>query len=105
MPKDFKPPKQVETHAYVFDRNTGEILATHTRWTDAGAEAQQDVGQDLLASIAKDSDRNVKDLDVLRAKPRAGQAALRVDVKTRKVTVDRVGKVKDLWLAAPPGRP
>lgn len=106
MPKDFKPPKQVETHSYVFDRKTGEILATHTRWVDAGAEpASDEVSRELLASIAAESDRTVKDLDVLQAKPRAGHGTLRVDVSTRKLTVERGGKRENVLLTEPLRRP
>ena len=106
MPKDFKPPKHIETHVYVFDRKTGEILATHTRWTDVGADPVVDeIGRELIESIAKDSDRVSKDVDVLKAKPRQSGRALRVDVKTRKVIVERRPKDPETFAAESPGRP
>lgn len=106
MKKDFKPPKQRETHIYVFDRKTGEILATHTRWVDAGAErGTEDISRELLESIAKDSGCSIKDVDVLKAKPLAGQNASRVDVKSRKVMVVRREHSRDLMTPEPLRRP
>jgi hypothetical protein len=106
MPKEFKPPKHTETHVYVFDRRTGEIVATHTRWIDVGAEpAGEDVGGELLESIAKDSDRSVKDLDLLKTKPRRSGGALRVDVKARKLIVDRRPKHPEVFVAEPLRQP
>jgi hypothetical protein len=93
-PKDFKPPRHVETHSYIFDRQTGEILATETRWTDEGAEPGV-VSRDLLHSIAADSGRTPKDLDVLVAKARVTQGAQRIDVKTRKVVSAKIDKQAD----------
>jgi hypothetical protein len=103
-PKDFKPPTHVETHAYIFDKQTGEILATETRWTDVGVEPAS-VSRDLLHTIAADSGRTPKDLDVLVAKPRAGQGAVRVDVKSRKVLSQHVEKLKDVLVTSPSRRP
>src|SRR5215210_8663444 len=101
-PKDFKPPVHVETHAYVFDRHTGEILATETRWTDEGATpASPSVSRDLLHTIAADSGRTPKDLDVLEVKPRAGQGPVRVDVATRKLVVHRIEKPQDVEVMTP----
>jgi len=106
MPKDFKPPKHTETHVYVFDRRTGEILATHTRWTDVGADPVGDeIGRELIESIAKDSDRAARDVDVLKGKPRQPGRALRVDVKTRKVIADRRPKDPESFAPEPPRRP
>ena len=96
-PKDFKPPKHVETHSYIFDKQTGEILATETRWTDEGAEPGA-VSRDLLHSIAADSGRTPKDLDVLVVRPRATQGALRIDVTTRKVVSAKIDKQPDTQL-------
>ena len=88
-PKDFKPPKHVETHSYIFDKETGEILATETRWTDEGAEPGA-VSRDLLHSIAADSGRTPRDLDVLVTKPRAGQGRSASTSTTRKLLAQRV---------------
>jgi hypothetical protein len=92
-PKDFKPPEHVETHVYIFDRKTGEIVATHTRWTDKGApRPAAHIGRELLASIAAGSDRAPGDLDVLEARPRKSGTELRVDPGTRKIVALRSAK-------------
>lgn len=96
-PKDFTPPKHVETHSYIFDKRTGEILATETRWTDEGAEPGA-VSRDLLHTIAADSGRTPKDLDVLVAKPKATEGALRIDVETRKLISKKIDKPPDTHL-------
>jgi hypothetical protein len=106
MPKDFKPPKHTETHLYVFDRKTGTILATHKRLVDAGAErGTAEISRELLESIAKDSGRATKDIDVVKAKARAGQSALRLDVKSRKVILGRGQKVPGVIMPEPSQRP
>jgi hypothetical protein len=82
QPHDFTPPEYVETHLVIFDKTTGEVLATETRWTDAGAESAR--GAELLESIAADSGRANDNVDVLEAKgPPAG--LVRVDVVTREL--------------------
>src|SRR5262245_41777924 len=93
-PTGFKPPKFVETHSYIFDRRTGEILATETRWTDEGAEPGA-VSRDLLHSIAVDTGRTPKDLDVLVNKPKSTQGRQRIDVNTRKVISEKIDKSPD----------
>jgi hypothetical protein len=103
-PKDFKPPRHVERCSCIFDRRTGEIVATETRWTDEGAESTG-VSRDLLHTIAADSGRTPGDLDVIEVKPRAGQTPVRVDVKTRKLVAGRVGKPKDVQVPSPIRRP
>jgi hypothetical protein len=105
MPKDFKLPKQTETHEYIFDRKTGEIIAEHTRSIDAGTEPDDDINSALLQSLANDSDRAVKDLDVLQAKARVTREVLRVDIKTRKVITERRSKPDRVFLPDSLGRP
>ena len=86
MPVDFTPPEYVETYRVIFDKTTGEVLATETRWTDAGAEPAR--GQELLESIAADSGRAHDNMDVLETKtPPAG--LVRVDVATRELIAER----------------
>lgn len=86
MPKDFKPPKQTETHSCIFDRETGEILATHTRWVDEGSGlAADEAGGELLRSLAADSGRAAADLDVLPIRPLDSYDGVRVDLKARKL--------------------
>src|SRR5262245_2320361 len=94
-PMAFKPPTYVETHAYVFDKHTGEIVATETRWTEEGTEPGT-VSRDLLHSIAADSGRTPKDLDVLVARPKTAQGKLRIDINTRKVISEKIDKQPDL---------
>jgi hypothetical protein len=103
-PKDFKPPPHVESHAYIFDKRTGEILATETRWTDEGVEPAG-VSRDLLHTIAADSGRTPRDLDVLVAKRRAGHGPVRVNVKLRKVVSEPAVKLQDVQVTPPQGRP
>jgi hypothetical protein len=84
-PQDFTPPEYVETHLVIFDTTTGEVLATETRWTDAGAEPAR--GEELLKSIAADSGRANDNVDVLETKgPPAG--LVRVDVVTRELIAE-----------------
>jgi hypothetical protein len=105
-PKDFKSPRHVETHAYIFDKRTGEILATETRWTDEGTEsAGAGVSRDLLHTIASDSGRTPKDLDVLVARPRAAHGPLRVDVTKKKVVTDRTSTPAEVVMPDPIRRP
>jgi hypothetical protein len=86
MPLDFTPPEYVETYRVIFDKTTGEVLATETRWTDAGAEPAR--GEELLESIAADSGRAPDNVDVLETKtPPAG--LVRVDVATRELIAGR----------------
>ena len=101
MPKDFKPPKHKETHTYIFDRQTGEIIGEHTRWVETGADAPDAGDAALIAALAKDSGRAAKDLDVLQAKPRAGRGLLRVDVKTRKLVTERPSKDERIFMPQP----
>jgi hypothetical protein len=79
----FTPPRYTETHRYIFDRKTGEILATETRWTDEGAEGAEGINTDLVRQVAKDSGRVEGDVDVLQAPEGTHHGHLRVDVATR----------------------
>jgi hypothetical protein len=81
----FTPPKYTETHYYIFDKKTGEILATETRWTDEGTEGTADINTDLVRRGAEDGDRTERDVDVLEAPKGTYQAHVRVDVATRKL--------------------
>jgi len=85
-PRDFTPPACVETHLVIFDRTTGEVLATETRWTDAGAERVR--GDELLESIATDSGMASENLDVLKTKDSPADL-LRVDLATRELVAER----------------
>jgi hypothetical protein len=84
--QDFTAPEYVETHLVIFDRTTGEVLATETRWTDAGANPVR--GRELLESIAQDSGRAYDDLDILETQgPPSG--IVRVDVATRELVAEQ----------------
>jgi hypothetical protein len=97
----FTPPKYTETHHYIFDRKTGEILATETRWTDEGAEGAQEINIDLVRRVAEDNNRVVGDVDVLPAPKVPNQGHLRVDVATRKLISVRPDRDRDV---APPAQ-
>jgi hypothetical protein len=87
-PQDFTPPEYVETHLVIFDRVTGEVLATETRWTDVGAERGR--GDELLESIAADSERVSDNLEVLETN-RLPAGLVRVDLATRELVAERPG--------------
>jgi hypothetical protein len=97
----FKPPRYTETHHYIFDRNTGEILATVTRWTDEGAEGAVLIA-DFARRVAEDSGRAERDVDVLPA-PRASpyRGDVRVDTAARALVPIRRDRDKAV---APPGQ-
>ncbi len=89
-PSGFTPPTYVETRHVVFDKRTGEIVATETRWTIRGARASPEpaVGPELLESLAAQAAKRVSDLDVLHVKKaRPGAMAVRVDVRRRVLIV------------------
>jgi hypothetical protein len=92
----FTPPQYTETHHYIFDRKTGEILATETRWTDEGAEGAEEINTDLVRRVAEDSDRLEGDVDVLQAPKGTYQGHLRVDVATRRLISVRRDRDKDV---------
>jgi hypothetical protein len=74
----FTPPRYTETHRYIFDRKTGEILATEARWADEGAESAEEINTDLVRRVAKDSGRVEGDVDVLQAPKGTSQGHVRV---------------------------
>jgi hypothetical protein len=105
-PKDFEPPRHVETHACVFDKKSGVVLATHTLWTDEGAPRRTTpISRELVNSIARASGKTAKALDVLVTKRDVSGKQVRVDVAARKVIARPAKKQQGL---APPnllGRP
>ncbi len=91
--KDFAPPKYVETHHYVFDRRSGEIVATETRWSIARRKGRVEtkVQPELLDSLALQIGKNRRALDVLVVKkPPKNALARRVDVRQRKLIWERI---------------
>lgn len=99
----FTPP-YTETHHYIFDRKTGEILATETL-TDEGAEGAQAINTDLVRRVAEDSDRAEGDVDVLQAPKGTYQGHVRVDAATRKLIAVHRDRDKDVTLPAQLERP
>ena len=100
----FTPPKYTETHRYIFDKKTGEILATETRWTDEGTEGAAEINADLVRRVASDSGRAEQDVDVLQG-PRRPYQGLRVDVATRKLISVHRDRNKDVALPVRLERP
>ena len=98
----FTPPRYTETHHYIFDRKTGEILATETRWADEGAEA---ITTDLVRRVAEDSGRVAGDVDVLQAPKGTAQGHVRVDVAARTLISVRRDRDKDVALPRQLERP
>jgi hypothetical protein len=88
MPKTaFKPPSYLETTHYIYDKRSGKILATETRWAlRLGRQAAEPrVADELLESIAKQNGRRKADLGVITSKAaNAKRTALRIDVKKRR---------------------
>jgi hypothetical protein len=101
----FTAPRYTETHYYIFDRKTGEILATETRWADEGAEGAEEINTDLVRRVAEDSGRVGGDVDVLQAPKRTYQGQLRVDVATRTLISVRRDRDKDVTLPLQLERP
>ena len=101
----FTAPRYTETHYYIFDRKTGEILATETRWADEGAEGAEEINTDLVHRVAEDSGRVEGDVDVLQAPKRTYQGHLRVDVATRTLISVRRDRDKDVTLPLQLERP
>lgn len=94
MTRGFKQPKSRETHHYVFDRKTGEILASVTLCVDEGSDrADSKVPRELIQSLAADCSRTERDLDVLQARRRTSVGGrLRVDVSKRQLASERTAK-------------
>jgi hypothetical protein len=89
---EFKPPNYVEHDYYIFDRQTGEILAVERRWALGGADTAPSRGpsQELLAGIGRGAGRTPEDLDVLAApSPPAGSRPVRVDPQRRELVTDQ----------------
>jgi len=91
-PREFTPPTFVEKCHVVFDRRTGEIVATETRWTMKGARARRGaaVGSELLKSLAAQAGKRTGDLDVLPVRRLGpGVVAMRVDLRRRALFTKR----------------
>jgi hypothetical protein len=105
MAAPFTPPKYTETHQYIFDKKSGEILATETRWTDEGTEGAAEINADLVRRVASDSGRAEQDVDVLQGPRSPYQGHLRVDVATRKLISVQRDRDKDVALPVQLERP
>jgi hypothetical protein len=99
----FKPPSYLETTHYVYDKRSGKILATETRWAlRLGRQAAEPrVADELLQSIAKQNGRRKADLAVITFKA-AKRTALRIDLKKRRPVFAELPQRR---LMIGPGRP
>lgn len=90
--KPFHPPRYAETHEIVYDKRTGEIISQETRWSlrrPRTSSGRKTTAQ-RLSSLARQSKIPERRLAVLAAKPlRRGYRAIRIDVRNRKLIVDR----------------
>lgn len=85
-PKKFTPPAYEETVHLLFDRQTGEVLATEQHWTlTAGKSLQEPAGQsELFRGMASSfSDREL-DVLVLREAEELKAQVQRIDVSLRR---------------------
>jgi hypothetical protein len=90
---------------YIYDKRTGRILATETRWTlrSGRRAAASRVGDELLEGIAKQNRRRKADLAVVSPKTAdAKRTALRVDVKKRRLVFAEAPQRR---IIISPGRP
>jgi hypothetical protein len=84
------PPKYSETHHYVFDKRSGDVVATETIWIEEGVEpgTRHTVRHELLASLAAEAGKEPDDLDAIEGPAPSGRGRVRVDVATRQVVVE-----------------
>jgi hypothetical protein len=83
--REFTPPKYEETVHVLFDKKTGEVLATEQRWTlvpgDLGAEPSG--RSELLRGISASLGDRELDVLVLRGSEELKAQVKRIDVKLR----------------------
>jgi hypothetical protein len=110
MPKkDFTPPRYAETEHYIFDKRTGEIVATATLWTIARRGERREsptVKPELLRSLASQAGKRERDLDVLVVKkPRTERTVVRVDVTRGRLVTEKPaeGPTRDMGPSRLPG--
>jgi hypothetical protein len=86
--KKFVPPHYEESLRVLFDRATGEVLATEEYWSlvQANAVAESPAYSELLKSVARQSGKRDEDLDVLtlRGESEIRSSIQRIDVHSRK---------------------
>src|ERR1700682_4425785 len=86
--KKFVPPQYEERLHVLYDRTTGEVLATEEYWSlvqeNSGAESP--AYSDLLKSVAQQSGKRQEELDVLtlRGASETKRSLRRIDVQSRK---------------------
>ncbi len=82
----FTPPKYEETVHLLFDKQTGEVLATEQRWTlPHGKSPAEPSGQsELFKGIAAGLGKRELDVLVLRGAEGLKAHVKRIDVKLRK---------------------
>ena len=91
--KAFHPPRYTETHEYIYDKRTGDIVAQETRWLlkRPPALAGRKATTQRLSNLARKSKIPERNLGVLKTKLlRRGYRAIRVDVRKRKLIFERI---------------
>lgn len=84
--RKFTPPEYEETLRILFDKETGEVLATEQRWSlPPGDSAPEPPGQSqLFKGIASSLGKRELDVLVLRGSEEMKAHIKRIDVKLRK---------------------
>lgn len=85
-PRKFTPPKYEETVHVLFDKETGEVLATEQRWTllPGNLRAEPSGQSELLKGIASGPGNRELDVLVLQGSEELKAQVKRIDVKLRK---------------------
>ena len=84
--RKFTPPKYEETVHLLFDKETGEVLATEQRWTllPENLRAEPTGQSELLKGIASGLGKREVDVLVLQDSEELKAQVKRIDVKLRK---------------------
>lgn len=96
----FTPPRYEETMHLVFDKGTGEVVATEQRWTlvQGSYQGEPAVHRELVKGLASSLDKREEDLDILvlrESTPLKG-VIRRINVQLRKPIVEEsIGTVQE----------
>lgn len=84
--RKFTPPEYEETLRVLFDKETGEVLATEQRWTlPPGDSLEEPPGRsELLKGIASSLGKRELDVLILRGPEELKAHVKKIDVKLRK---------------------
>jgi hypothetical protein len=98
--REFSPPRFREAAWCIFDKSTGEVLATEAIWTDENAEARDRTPSSaVLENYAKYPDGRVRQVDSISIE-RVPERAVRVDL-SRRILVEEVSAPTGPDLLAP----